>query len=160
MKRQFTTILVLTALLAIGATAMAQDAATPADPAKPVADGGSVSPSQISRDRINQIRANEFFYQSFGKDDPFKGLVSGDFEQSHATELVDINSAALVGVMWGQEDRFALVENGDGFGYILRVGDRVQNGRVVSIRKNSITARITLYGISNRVVLKLAETED
>ena len=160
MKRKFTIILVLTALLGLAAYAAAQETAPPADKADAAADGGSVSPSQITRDRINQIRANEFFYQSFGKDDPFKGLVSGDFEQAAAAEMVDINSAVLVGVMWGQEDRFALVENGDGFGYILRVGDRVQHGRVVSIRKNSITARITLYGISNRVVLKLAETED
>lgn len=154
MHRQITIILVLMALLGLALTAAAQDAAeTPAA-------GGSASPSQVTRERINQIRANEFFYQSFGKDDPFKVLVSGDFEQIGAAETVDINSAALVGVMWGQDDRFALVENGEGFGYILRVGDRVQNGRVVSIRKNSITARITLYGISNRVVLKLEETED
>ena len=86
-------------------------------------------------------------------------LVDGDFEQATASELVDVNSAHLVGVMWGQEDRFALVENGEGFGYILRVGDRVRNGRVVSIRKNSLTARVTLYGITNKVVLKLEKAE-
>lgn len=160
MNRKLKTILVLTALLGLAAYAVAQETAAPAEKAATPADGGSVSPSQITRERINQIRANEFFYQSFGKADPFKGLVNGEFEQASAAELVDINSATLVGVMWGQEDRFALVENGEGFGYILRVGDRVQHGRVVSIRKNSITARITLYGISNRVVLKLEETEE
>ena len=122
-------------------------------------DVGSVSPSQISRDRINAIRANEFFYQSYGKADPFGVLVAGDFEKSTANELVDMNSARLVGVMWGQDDKFALVEDGEGFGYILRVGDRVRHGRVVSIRKNSLTARVTLYGITNKVVLKLENTE-
>jgi hypothetical protein len=132
-----------------------------ADDAPATADKGtdSVSPSQISRDRINAIRANEFFYQSFGKEDPFMSLVSGDFEQASAAELVDINSAQLVGVMWGQDDKFALVEDGDGFGYILRVGDRVRNGRVVSIRKSSLTARVTLYGITSKVILKLEKTE-
>ena len=119
----------------------------------------SASPSQISRDRINAIRANEFFYQSFGKEDPFTVLVSGDFEQNTAAELVDMNSAQLVGVMWGQDDKFALVEDGEGFGYILRVGDSVRNGRVVSIRKNSLTARVTLYGITSQVVLKLEKSE-
>jgi len=152
MHRRITITLVLMALLGLALTAMETEPAT--------TEQGSASPSQVTRERINQIRANEFFYQSFGKDDPFKVLVSGDYEQGNAAEQVDINSATLVGVMWGQDDRFALVENGDGFGYILRVGDRVQHGRVVSIRKNSITARITLYGISNRVVLKLEETED
>ena len=121
--------------------------------------GGSQSPSQISRDRINALRANEFFYQSYGKADPFGVLVAGDFEKSTASELVDMNSAHLVGVMWGQDDKFALVEDGEGFGYILRVGDRVRHGRVVSIRKNSLTARVTLYGITNKVVLKLEKTE-
>jgi hypothetical protein len=114
-------------------------------------DVGSVSPSQISRDRINAILANEFFYQSYGKADPFGVLVAGDFEKSSASELVDMNSARLVGVMWGQDDKFALVEDGEGFGYILRVGDRVRHGRVVSIRKNSLTARVTLYGITNNI---------
>jgi len=119
----------------------------------------TASPSQISRDRINAIRANEFFYQSYGKADPFAVLVAGDFEKDSANELVDMNSAHLVGVMWGQDDKFALVEDGEGFGYILRVGDRIRNGRVVSIRKDSLTARVTLYGITNKVVLKLEKTE-
>lgn len=120
---------------------------------------GSVSPSQESRARINALRANEFFYQSYGKTDPFKVLVAGEYEQTTAAEVVDMNSAKLVGVMWGQDDRFALVEDGEGFGYILRVGDSVRNGRVVSIRKNSLTARISLYGITNQVLLKLENTE-
>jgi hypothetical protein len=120
---------------------------------------GSVSPSQESRARINALRANEFFYQSYGKTDPFKVLVAGEYEQTTASEVVDMNSAKLVGVMWGQDDRFALVEDGEGFGYILRVGDRVRDGRVVSIRKNSLAARISLYGITNQVLLKLEKTE-
>lgn len=145
----FKTAVMLATLLAtmVAAAALAAD------------DLGSLSPSQEARERINALRANEFFYQSYGKDDPFKVLVDGNYQQSVATELVDMNSANLVGVMWGQEDRFALVEDGEGFGYILRVGDRVRSGRVVSIRKNSLTARVTLYGITNKVVLKLEKTE-
>ena len=122
-------------------------------------DPGSLSPSQEARERINALRANEFFYQSYGKEDPFRVLVDGNYQQSVANELVDMNSANLVGVMWGQDDRFALVEDGEGFGYILRVGDRVRSGRVVSIRKNSLTARVTLYGITNKVILKLEKKE-
>jgi hypothetical protein len=144
-------LVILAGLLAIGPVFADEPAAKP--------ETESVTPSQSTRDRINAIRANEFFYQSFGKDDPFAALVSGDFEQTTAAELVDINSAQLVGVMWGQDDKFALVEDGEGFGYILRVGDRIRNGRVVSIRKNSLTARVTLYGITSQVVLKLEKSE-
>ncbi len=124
------------------------------------ADDAQLSPSQVSADRINAIRANEYFYQSYGKGDPFTVLVNGDFEQTGSAELVDANGARLVGVMWGQDDRFALVEDGEGFGYILRVGDQVRNGRVVSIRKSSLTAQVTLYGITSNVVLKLDNLEE
>ena len=158
-KRGFTLVLVLALLVAVPTLAQTDAAEKPSAEASG-SESGTVSPSQISRDRINAIRSNEFFYQSYGRDDPFRTLVSGEFEQATASELVDINSAILVGVMWGQDDQFALVENGDGFGYILRVGDRVQHGRVVSIRKNSLTARVTLYGITSQVVLKLEKTEE
>jgi len=147
------TLVVLMGLLVSG-SALAEEKAAAKDEAT-----SSVSPSQVSRDRINAIRANEFFYQSYGKTDAFTVLVDGDFEKDSASELVDMNSAQLVGVMWGAEDKFALVEDGEGFGYILRVGDQVRHGRVVSIRKNSLTARVTLYGITNKVVLKLEKTE-
>ena len=159
-KRGFTPALVLVLALLTAVPVLADE--TPAqEPAQaPAADSGTVSPSQISRDRINAIRSNEFFYQSYGKADPFAVLVAGDFEKETASELVDMNSAQLVGVMWGQDDKFALVEDGEGFGYILRVGDRVRNGRVVSIRKDSLTARVTLYGITSQVVLKLEKTEE
>ena len=122
-------------------------------------ESAGTSPSQESGARLDAVRSNEFFYQSYGKADPFRALVDGKYEQAHAGELVDVNSAQLVGVMWGEADQFALVEDGDGFGYILRVGDRVLNGRVVSIRKDRLTARLTLYGISNTVVLKLEKPE-
>jgi hypothetical protein len=145
-------LIMVVLLLSLPALALAQSGAQ---------DGGdeSLSPSQESLQRINALRANEFFYQSYGKEDPFRVLVDGDFEQTTGAELVDMNSAKLVGVMWGVDDRFALVEDGEGFGYILRVGDRVRFGRVVSIRKQSLTARVTLYGITNKVVLKLESTE-
>ncbi len=122
-------------------------------------DSGGTSPSQESGARLDAVRSNEFFYQSYGKADPFRTLVDGKYEQSSGGEVVDVNSAQLVGVMWGDSDQFALVEDGEGFGYILRVGDRVLNGRVVSIRKDRLTARLTLYGISNTVVLKLEKSE-
>lgn len=165
MPAALTALLVL-ALVGGAGSAIADDAAPPAPAPTTATDSGSapadesLSPSQISADRINAIRANEYFYQSYGKNDPFAKLVDGDFEQKGAAELVDVNSARLVGVMWGQDDRFALVEDGDGFGYILRVGDQVRNGRVVSIRKGSLTAQVTLYGITSNVVLKLDNLEE
>ena len=125
----------------------------------PAEDGGGTSPSQEAGARLNAVRTNEFFYQSYGKSDPFRQLVDGKYEQIGGGELADLNSGKLVGVMWSDDDQFALVEDGGGFGYILRVGDRVLNGRVVSIQKDRLTARLTLYGITSTVVLKLERAE-
>ena len=109
--------------------------------------------------RVRSIRRNEYFYQSYGRKDLFAALVTGDFEPIQGGEIVDVNSATLVGVIWGAADRFALVEDGSGNGYILRVGDRVANGRVTAIQKDSLVAAISLYGITSRVILRLENRE-
>ena len=126
---------------------------------EPEGGADAASPSAEAAAKLQELRRNEFFYQSYGRPDPFKALVAGKFEQLASSDLVDVGSGHLVGVMWGPDDQFALVEDGNGFGYILRVGDPVQNGRVVSIRKNSLTAKITLYGITSTVTLKLEKSE-
>jgi hypothetical protein len=146
---------------AASAVAASDPAADPEDsiPDEQADTPDAMSPSQEAQAKINDIRRNEFFYQSYGKLDPFQPLVSGDYERLGGAELVDLASARLVGVMWGGDDQFALVEDPDGFGYILRVGDRVRNGRVVGIRKSSMSAKVTLYGITSTVVLKLEKTE-
>jgi len=143
-------LFILAALVLLGLTA---------DEVRAEGDDVGKSPSQEASARLDAVRSNEFFYQSYGRSDPFRSLVDGRYEQKQSGELADVNSARLVGVMWGDADQFALVENGEGFGYILRVGDRVLNGRVVSIHKDKLTARLTLYGISNTVVLKLEKSE-
>ena len=58
--------------------------------------------------RVRSIRRNEYFYQSYGRKDLFAALVTGDFEPIQGGEIVDVNSATLVGVIWGAADRFAL----------------------------------------------------
>jgi hypothetical protein len=153
-------------LISLAALAWLQPAGARAQEAVPdtaivaTGDAAGTSPSQEARERLNQIRANEYFYQSSDREDPFRALVSGAYAATEgAADVVDMASARLVGVMWGEEDRFALVEDGAGFGYILRVGDPVRNGTVVSIRTNAVTAQLTLYGITNEVVLELDNVE-
>ena len=145
----------LAALVSVAAADEGQDEAVAES-----ADVQAQSPADASADRVESIRTNDYFYQSWGRPDLFSALVSGEFEPGEAADLVDVNNAKLVGVMWGPTDRFALVEDGSGNGYILRVGDRVSNGRVVAVQKKSLVASVSLYGITNRVILRLNDGKD
>ena len=117
----------------------------------------AATPSDEAESRIRAIRRNEYFYQSYGRVDPFRALVTGEFEAAPSADLVDMNAAVLVGVMWGATEKFALLEDGYGNGFILRVGAAVRNGRVVAVNDDSVVASISLYGITSRVVLRLEQ---
>lgn len=145
-------------LLALGALVGGLLALPQAASAQPEARAAT-TPAERNEGRVQQIRQNEFFYQSYGRKDLFAALVTGEFEPTEASDIVDIGTAKLVGIMWGPTDKFALVEDGQGNGYILRVGDRVRNGRVVAIQENSVVANLNLYGMTNRVVLRLENRE-
>jgi Tfp pilus assembly protein PilP len=74
--------------------------------------------------------------------------------------VVDLNSVELVGIIRGEIDRFALLEDEKGYSYILRVGDRVRNGRVVAIGEKSLVAKVTNFGQTTKVTLHMAEKRE
>lgn len=153
-------VALLAGLVLIVGTSLSQEAATPPTANDSAAAGNGVraqTPADQMANRVRSIRRNEYFYQSYGRRDLFSALVTGEFEAQPSAEIVDVNNATLVGVMWGATDKFALVEDGSGNGYILRVGDRVANGRVVAIQDNSLVASLSLYGITTRVILRLED---
>jgi hypothetical protein len=100
------------------------------------------------------IREKRYFYQAFNRRDPFQSLIVGEYEQSEF-ELVDINSVKLVGVLSGGMERFAMLEDSNGYAYILKAGDPVRNGNIVSVGDKSVVARVTLFGQTTSVTLKI-----
>lgn len=100
------------------------------------------------------IREKRYFYKAFNRRDPFQSLIVGEFEQAEF-DLVDINSVKLVGVLDGGLEKFAMLEDSNGFAYILKAGDPVRNGSVVSVGERTLVARITTFGQTNSVTLKL-----
>ena len=115
-----------------------------------LADGGD--------EQEANLREKRYYYNAFNRRDPFQSLIVGEFEHAQA-ELVDINSVRLVGVLSGGAEKFAMLEDKSGFAYILRAGDPVRNGSVVSIRDRSLVARITMFGQTNSVTLHLEGSE-
>ena len=100
------------------------------------------------------IREKRYYYQAFNRRDPFQSLIVGEYEQSQF-EMVDINAVTLVGVLSGGVEKYAMLEDSNGFAYILKAGDPVRNGSVVSVGDRSVVARVTLYGQTTSVSLKI-----
>lgn len=100
------------------------------------------------------VREKKYFYSSFGTRDPFRSLVSGTF-QARANDVVDLHTVELVGVLWEDQEFIGIVQDGQGYGWDLRPGDRVRNGTIVSITKDTLIARLSLFGHTSRVTLRL-----
>jgi hypothetical protein len=130
------------------APADSTQAATPApvatESAATMAPGGKVV-----------LRENLYYYDAFNRRDPFRSLVDGAFNRSDKMDLVNLSAVQLVGIVRGEVDRFALLEDASGYSYILRVGDRVHNGTVVSIGEDELVARVTNFGQTTTVRLHL-----
>lgn len=147
-----TTSLALALVCAALVTPVARSQA-PTDPAAPAAP--ATSALVAAQTGKVTLRENLYYYDAFNRRDPFRSLVDGAFNRSDKMDLVNLSAVQLVGVVRGEVDRFALLEDGDGYSYILRVGDRVHNGTVVSIGEDELVARVTNFGQTTTVRLHL-----
>jgi hypothetical protein len=137
------------------ALARAEDGAK-ATQASPTAKADSAAPAPIvTQSGQVVLRENLYYYDAFNRRDPFRSLVDGAFNQSDRMDVVNLNVVQLVGIVRGEVDRFALLEDASGYSYILRVGDRVHNGSVVSIGQDDLVARVTNFGQTTTVRLRL-----
>lgn len=166
-----TSILAALVCAAVAASARADAPATapantPADTTKVVAPAGStpVATAPVESDAAAAtttangkvvLRENLYYYDAFNRRDPFRSLVDGAFNRNDKMDLVNLSAVQLVGVVRGEVDRFALLEDTSGYSYILRVGDRVHNGTVVSIGEDELVARVTNFGQTTTVRLHL-----
>jgi hypothetical protein len=87
--------------------------------------------------------------------DPFQSLIARD--ERAPSKLLDVSNAKMVGSVWGDSGIIALLEDEAGRSYALKVGDKVVNGRVISVTPASVTFSITVFGLTRSVTLELAE---
>jgi hypothetical protein len=100
------------------------------------------------------IREKRYYYQAFNRRDPFQSLIVGEYEEAEF-ELVDIHAVTLVGVLSGGMEKFAMLEDNNGFAYILKAGDPIRNGSIVSVGERTLVARISMFGQTTSVTLNL-----
>lgn len=101
-------------------------------------------------------------YNALGRRDPYQSLVTGDFVGADVggDAPPDVGGLKVVGIVWGTTDQFALVEDARGNSYVLRQGDKVQNGVVEGLKRDGLIVNITADGQSQTVVVPLTRKGD
>jgi hypothetical protein len=101
-------------------------------------------------------------YNALGRRDPFQSLVDGQFVGADVggDAPPDPGGIKVVGIVWGANDQFALVEDVRGNSFVLRKGDKVQNGVVEGLKRDGVIVNITADGQSQSVVIPLVRKGD
>ena len=96
-------------------------------------------------------------YNALGRRDPFQSLLTGEYVGADVGGDVppDVGGLKVVGIVWGDADQFALVEDGRGDSHILRRGDKVTNGYVEALKRDAMIVNLTVDGQSQSVTIPL-----
>lgn len=97
----------------------------------------------------------EVFYDDLGRRDPFEPLLKGLRSGFLSEELPSVEALRMVGVLKDDDQALALMEDTDGHSYIMRPGDPVANGRVLSVGEARTVIQVDEYGWTRTVVLQL-----
>lgn len=132
------------------AAAGAKPAAVTPAKAKGTAAGAVVSPAHLD----DQVA---YQYNALGRRDPFSSLLTGEYVGSDLGGAAppDVGGLKVVGIVWGDADQFALVEDARGDSHILRRGDKVMNGFVETLMRDAMIVTLTLDGQSQSVRVPL-----
>ncbi len=90
--------------------------------------------------------------------DPFETLINDTKVQNNPMEqrVPNVEGLRLVGILEAYEtDNSALFEDKEGYGYILKAGDKVQKGYVLRVDEDRVYFQIFEYGWSRTVALDM-----
>jgi hypothetical protein len=138
-------------------TRMAQaDAAGETGEVQPLeAPEAGVSPDAEPEEQHEIVRGRLNAYTASYLRDPFYSLIRADRDLPN--KLLDISRGRMVGSVWGEKSIIALLEDDAGRSYALKAGDKIVNGKVVSVSPASVTFSVTVFGLTKNVTLELAE---
>jgi len=136
-------------------------------PAAPASGSPSLAGEEITQPvaedparRLPAYARERYHYATLGRRDPFQGLVGGDVEADGDVGLPDVADLRLVGIAWDAADRFAMAEDSRGYGYVLRVGDKIRGGKVARIARDKVTFAQYTAGELSSITLELTIRED
>lgn len=94
-------------------------------------------------------------YNALGRRDPFQALVGGGFVGADVggNAPPDVGGIRVVGIVWGADDKFALVEDPRGNSLVLRKGDKVMDGVVEELKRDAVIVKLVTDGVTERVTI-------
>lgn len=115
------------------------------------------------------VQPGEFVYNPEGRRDPFWNLLQGKSvkENREAIEGIAglmIDELELEGIVFAGGEFKALLKGPDTRPYVVGIGDKVYDGEVVAMDKNSVSFRksltVALAGQKDRVIIKTLNPEE
>ena len=121
------------------------------------ANGALADSSGVGTGLLDEILLSPepYYYESLGRRDPFISLVAD--KDSRDDDQLGPGTVRVVGILWGDNDKFALVETADGTSAILREGDGFRNATVTRINQDGIVLYVDTYGIGRTITVPLSE---
>jgi Tfp pilus assembly protein PilP len=115
------------------------------------------------------VQPGEFVYNPEGRRDPFWNLLQGKSvkENREAIEGIAglmIDELELEGIVFAQGVFKALLKGPDTRPYVVGIGDKVYDGEVVAMDKNSVSFKksltMALAGQKDRIIIKTLNPEE
>jgi len=134
-------------------------------------------PSRLDIAKLIEIKETPTYtYDAKGRRDPFRPLILGreaQLQQKKKSrplgplENYDLDTLRLVGIVWGDMGKFAIIEAPDGIGYSVYPNTPIgkNNGRVKEILPNKIVIEETYIDLRGRrrereIVMELHSEEE
>jgi len=102
-------------------------------------------------------RQPTYEYSTRGRRDPFRPLIREGMENNGESTLLNVEDAALTGVVWAGDQMVALFKDKRGKSFYMHKGDEVQNGRILEIKDNSVVISLFGFGGTERMEIKVSE---
>lgn len=97
-------------------------------------------------------------YKARGRRDPFASLLdeTRTYDSPIEQRIPNVEGTKLVGIIEAENgSNRALLEDKEGYGYILKSGDKVRNGYVLRVENDKVYFQIFEYGWSRTIALSI-----
>ena len=101
-------------------------------------------------------REEPVVYEAAGRRDPCRALITDEKKEGQVeTEFLRMEGASLKGVVWSDGQYLALITDKDGKSFVLREGDPVYQGRVISVTQSKAVFEVADFGDYQQITLKV-----